>query len=203
MDRVFDETYLNGLRARDPAVEEDLVRFFTKPLWLKLRVRLRSPDLIDDVCQETFLRVFAHFRAGKTLEKADRLPAFVHTVCNNVAFEMLRAHTRHDQIPEGHPDPIYLGRTPEATMVTLENKALVERVLAELPERDRRILQMIFIEEIDKDEICERMGVDRSYLRVLVHRARHRFRDVVAGPGPWSQVPPGGGSVTKLNRNSL
>ena len=43
-------------------------------------------------------------------------------------------------------------------------------------ERDRDLLRAIFLEEKEKDEICREFGVDREYLRVLLHRAKERFR---------------------------
>jgi RNA polymerase sigma-70 factor (ECF subfamily) len=32
------------------------------------------------------------------------------------------------------------------------------------------------LEEKDKDEVCRQFGVDRDYLRVLLHRAKDKFR---------------------------
>jgi RNA polymerase sigma-70 factor (ECF subfamily) len=52
----------------------------------------------------------------------------------------------------------------------------VREILDELPERDRRVLKEIFIEERDKDDVCKDFGVDRNYLRVLLHRAKQSFR---------------------------
>jgi RNA polymerase sigma-70 factor (ECF subfamily) len=52
----------------------------------------------------------------------------------------------------------------------------VRSILAELPERDRRVLKAVFFEERDKDEICRDFGIDRDYLRVLVHRAKQSFK---------------------------
>jgi RNA polymerase sigma-70 factor (ECF subfamily) len=43
-------------------------------------------------------------------------------------------------------------------------------------ERDRDLLRAIFLEEKEKEEICREFGVDREYLRVLLHRAKERFR---------------------------
>ena len=58
-----------------------------------------------------------------------------------------------------------------------------EAVLAELGEKDRDILKAVFLEDVDKSEICERFQVDRDYLRVLVHRAKSRFRDAFEKSG--------------------
>jgi len=35
---------------------------------------------------------------------------------------------------------------------------------------------MLFLQELPKDEICRLLGVDGDYLRVLLHRAKSRFR---------------------------
>jgi RNA polymerase sigma-70 factor (ECF subfamily) len=39
-------------------------------------------------------------------------------------------------------------------------------------------LQAVFLEERDKDEVCTELGVDRDYLRVLLHRAKGSFRTI-------------------------
>src|SRR5215471_12999098 len=102
---VFDESYLRALREHDKEAEDYLISRFFLPVKLKLRARLRSPELIQDACQETFLRVLTYFRSGKTLNNPASLPGFVHTVCHNVALELLRAHTRYDQLAENAPEP--------------------------------------------------------------------------------------------------
>jgi hypothetical protein len=38
---------------------------------------------------------------------------------------------------------------------------------------------MLFYEQRDKDEVCRTLGVDRGYLRVLIHRAKSKLRDAL------------------------
>ena len=45
-----------------------------------------------------------------------------------------------------------------------------------LPVRDRSILKAVFFDERDRDDICRQFGVDREYLRVLLHRAKQDFK---------------------------
>jgi len=61
-------------------------------------------------------------------------------------------------------------------LIQEQGAEIVRRVLDELPERDRRLLREVFFEERDKDEVCRTFGVDRNYLRVLLHRAKQSFR---------------------------
>ena len=181
--RLFDRDFLIALRDHNQEAEAHLVSFFARPIWLKLRARLRSPQMIEDARQETFLRVFAYFRSGKTLERPESLPGFVLSVCNNVSYEVLRAETRHPQIPEDEPDPPDIGMNPEQSLVTEERKQLVKRILEELSEKDRALLRRVFLEEVDKDQVCEEFGVGRNYLRVLVHRAKLRLKAAMGGTG--------------------
>ena len=64
----------------------------------------------------------------------------------------------------------------ESEFVSEERKQIVKRVLDGLPDKQRQLLYMVFIEEKDKDEVCRMLNVDREYLRVLIHRAKDSFR---------------------------
>ena len=176
---LFDAEYLAALRDRNAEAEERLITWFSVPLRAKLRARLRSPELVQDGVQETFLRVLSYFRAGKTLDNPASLPGFVHSTCHNVAMELLRSHTRHPQIPEGDPDPVDRSMDPERDLVTNERKDRVRTVLNQLSEKDRQLLRRVFLDEENKDTVCREFEVDRTYLRVLLYRARQKFRDVV------------------------
>lgn len=75
----------------------------------------------------------------------------------------------------------------DAPLVDIETKRLVRQVMDELPEADRRVLEETYLEEIDKAEICRRHKVNANYLRVLLHRAKCRFRLIYhdcVGHGP-------------------
>jgi RNA polymerase sigma-70 factor, ECF subfamily len=64
----------------------------------------------------------------------------------------------------------------EGMLVTKQMKDRVRQVVEELPKKDRELLRAFFLEEKDKDEVCSQFGVDRNYLRVLLHRAKDKFK---------------------------
>jgi RNA polymerase sigma-70 factor (ECF subfamily) len=172
----FDNEYLVRLRQGDAETERHFVLHFTNAIRMSLRYRLRSWQLIDDIRQETFLRVLNFLRSDKTMDHPERLGAYVHSVSINVMMELLRASTRHPAMPEDAHQMVDGSINPEGAVVTRERKDMVLGVLEELPEKDRRILRSVFLEDCDKDEVCRRFDVTRDYLRVLVHRAKIRFR---------------------------
>jgi RNA polymerase sigma-70 factor, ECF subfamily len=174
----FDEPYVERLRDGDFRTQEHFVAYFTELIQLKLRSRLHSPQAIEDVRQETFARVFAALRSGK-LRQPDRLGAFVNSMCNNVLLEQYRMLSRNSPIEEEEQQE--LPAVNIDVLGALAAKQMGERVreiLDELPERDRRLLREIFLEERDKDDVCRDFGVDRDYLRVLLHRAKQAFKSL-------------------------
>jgi RNA polymerase sigma-70 factor, ECF subfamily len=173
----FDGSYVQRLRGGDPEIERHFVSYFKDLLRIKLRSRLRSRQLVEDACQETFLRVFKALRSGEEIHHPERLGAYVNTVCNHVLLELYRSEKRHATMSDSAVANIE-DDTPviEDRLLAFERRVLVRRVIDDLPDIDRRLMRALFVEERDKDDVCKEFKVDRSYLRVLLHRAKLRFR---------------------------
>lgn len=172
----FDEAYLKRLRDRDFPTEQHFVAYFRKLLVIKLRSRLRSSQAVDDIAQETFLRVFKTMQAEGGIRQPERLGAFVNSVCNNVLQEFYRSANHGTPLDDDPPEPVDKVIDLEGLLVTKQTREQVRKVLGLLGEKDRQLLRSIFLEEKEKDEVCREFGVDRDYLRVLLHRAKHSFR---------------------------
>lgn len=175
----FDSVYVQRLCSGDTETERHFVAYFGKLLRIKLRSRLRSRQLVEDASQETFLRVFKALRSGEEIRHPERLGAYVNAVCNNVLQEVYRSERRHRPVPDPTV-PIVEDEEPtaDARLLAAERRTLVRRIIDDLPERDRRLMRALFVDERDKDEVCKELGVERDYLRVLLHRAKLRFRAV-------------------------
>jgi len=173
----FDREYLDRLVGGDPETERHFVRYFGDLLTVKLRSRLRSAALVEDARQETFRRVLTTLKERGGLASAESLGAFVNSVCNNVLFECYRAGARVQQLAEGHDQADEAGPTVESGLLRAEERDRVREALAALPAREQELLRWLFFEERDKDDICRALNVDRNYLRVLLHRAKSKFRD--------------------------
>jgi len=168
----FDAEYVDRLINFDAETERDFVAYFGELLAIKLRSRLRAPELIQDAIQETFLRVLRTLRQSG-IESPEALGSFVNSVCTNVLFEVYRSQSR---VADPVEDSASQEKSADDQMVDEEARGEVRQVLSELPEKDRKILRWLFFEERDKGEVCRLLQVDREYLRVLVHRAKQRFR---------------------------
>ena len=172
----FDELYLQRLRDRDHVTERHFIAYFSKLLLIKLRSRLKSTHAVEDIRQETFVRVFKAVRAEGGIRQPERLGAFVNSICNNVLQEHYRSSARVAPLDEDSPDPPDPAIDMDQVLVTRQTSEQVQRILIQLPEKDRTLLRALFMEEKDKDEVCRQFGVNRAYLRVLLHRAKQSFR---------------------------
>jgi len=76
-----------------------------------------------------------------------------------------------------HLDNLYVQVFVDNADPTNEDVALVRRVLETLPARDANLLRALFVEERDPAEISRSYGVDREYFRILLHKAKQRFRE--------------------------
>jgi RNA polymerase sigma-70 factor (ECF subfamily) len=173
----FDAEYVENLCGGDRQTQEHFVGYFTELLRLKLRSRLQSSHAIEDVCQETFARVFAVLRKDGGLRHPERLGAFVNTVCNHVLFEQYRSSSRSESLDvEGAPEIPASGADALDIVSARQIKKKVREILLRLSPRDRSLLKAVFLEERDRDEVCRHFSVDREYLRVLLHRAKQEFK---------------------------
>jgi RNA polymerase sigma-70 factor (ECF subfamily) len=172
---AFDASYVEKLRAGDAQVEGHFVNYFSELIRLKLRSRLNSKEAIEDVRQETFMRVLTLLRGKGGLRQPDRLGPFVNSVCNHVLFEHYRSQKRTEATID---EATIAGREPSALSLleAKDTERVVRQILNQLPERDRRLLQSVLLEERNKDEVCVEFGITREYLRVLLHRAKQSFK---------------------------
>jgi len=172
----FDVSYLDRLRAGDYRTQEHFGAYFGALIQIKLRSRLKSPEAIEDIRQETFARFFVALRQGRILQP-ERLGPFVNSICNNVLLEHYRSSSRHDPMDdEVEQNCADQGLDQLSIYSAKQTEEKVREILESLPERDRRLLREVFLEGRDKDEVCRDFGVDRDYLRVLLHRAKQAFK---------------------------
>jgi RNA polymerase sigma-70 factor (ECF subfamily) len=156
----FDADYVQRLREDDEATTQHFAQYFGDLIRIKALSRLRSRHLAEDIRQETLLRVLRNLRRG--------------------AIEMSRRDSRSGEFPDAAGDIPSGQPSAESGLLQDERTNLVRRALNELEDKDRKVLQRIFIDEADKDEVCAEFAVTREYLRVLLHRARSRLRTALS-----------------------
>lgn len=157
----------------DSSAEAQLFQRFASRVRYLARRELRSPELAEDVCSETFLRVVTAIRAGR-LQSPDALAGYVLQTTRHVIYETLRrAKHAGDPLDEEKaaalpaPEP----ETPDADVI-----AAVRETIAELSPRDRSFLRMCYVEDMDKADIARALAIDTERVRLIKSRALQRFK---------------------------
>jgi RNA polymerase sigma factor (sigma-70 family) len=174
----FDDEYVRRLRDGDRLTEDHFYSYFEPILRLKLRARMPSAEAAEDARQETYFRVLKKLRGpgGGELRNGHAFGKFVLTVCNNVVFELYRGDKHNEPLDEEVIEHLASLENSEGELIKEQRAECVRRVVSTMDPRDRKILEAVFFKETPKATICKEFGVDPGYLRVLLHRAKEKFR---------------------------
>jgi RNA polymerase sigma-70 factor (ECF subfamily) len=134
--------------------------------------RRAPPDDIDDLVQETFLRVH---RGLGDLRAAERVAPWVSRLARSVLVDHYRRHRPTEALdvdvaaPEGPPA---LDATP---MVA----SWLPGFVAGLPETYREAVRLSELEGLSQREVARRLGLSPSGARTRVQRGRAKLREAL------------------------
>ena len=144
-------------------------------------------DAVEDLAQETFLRVF---RGLQYFEARAKLSTWICTVAHRVAIDHQRSAGRRredqltaDESPGARPLdrlPASAGLDPEAAAAREQIDRIVREGLLRLPEKYRLPLVYAAIDGLDYGMIASMLGVPLGTVKTLVFRAKQRLRDGIA-----------------------
>jgi len=145
-------------------------------------------DAIEDLTQETFLRVF---RALEYFDPRARLSTWIYTIAHNVAVDYLRrtAGVRVDSLTWREQDAEDAmeerdvasdAPNPEALLSRTEAQALVNKGLARLPVKYRVPVIYAAIDGLDYPTIAGMLSVPLGTVKTLIFRGKRMLRDEIA-----------------------
>ena len=127
-----------------------------------------NPSEAEDIAQDALLRAW---RRRSTLRDSEAKIQWLATIVRNEAF---RTHARV------RPDPtstieLQEGAEDERVLAAVESADL-HAALADLSDRDRRLLEMRYREDLTQATIARRLGIPEGTVKVRLHRARNKLR---------------------------
>jgi RNA polymerase sigma-70 factor (ECF subfamily) len=186
MDFVPGGELSRRIREGDLSAESELIRQFEPGLRVLLRRRTGGDyGLLQDLVQETLLVVIQRLR-GDGIDEPQKLAAFAAQTARNLAIASLRKAERQrtdvdSEATERNADP---ARGVDAAASDVEAALAVRALLRELPHpRDRLILKRFYLDDHDKDMICQEMDLTEAAFNQALSRARRRFRQILEERG--------------------
>jgi RNA polymerase sigma-70 factor (ECF subfamily) len=166
-----DAELLKRWRTGDVAAFAVLVRRWQQPIARFLAHVVGKPDLVNDLCQEVFLRAF---RAGGRYQEWGTFSAWLYRIAFNLARDTTRR--RHETISLDNCEPAAAAPPPDAICERRELAQFVTTAVAELPESLRLVLVLRHYEGMSFEDIARLTATPASTLKSRFAAAFHQLR---------------------------
>lgn len=160
-------------RAVAPEVES-LVREHARLVFRIAYSVVRNHADAEDVVQEVFLRVAKHGAQG-----IDDPKAWISRIAWRVSVDRFRAVGRADQeeFDERVHAPFRYVPGAEREAISRETIALLDRLIAALPRKERDALLLTTVDELSGAEAAKVLGTSETSVRARVFRARQKLAE--------------------------
>ena len=125
---------------------------------------VRDRDLADDIFQETFVKAITTIKQGR-YNDLGKFSAWLYRIARNLAVDSFRAEKNESALSTDNADYDILNRrelaedTIEDVMVGLQIEEDLRRLIDELPEVQREVLNLRYYKELSFKESAELTGV--------------------------------------------
>ena len=179
-----DARILRGLRAGIEGAYEELIEKYEQPVYSLVYRLTGNPSDACDVAQEVFLKVF---RGVHAFREQSSLRTWIYRIAVNEAHNRHRWWVRHgrrevsierdtetgEARAELARDP---GRSPYDQAVDSENRALLERALAQVKPLFRTAVVLRDVQNFSYEEIADILQVSIGTVKSRILRGREALR---------------------------
>lgn len=159
-DQELVTAYANG---DNEAFDALLLRHKTR-LFNYIFQMVRDRDLSDDIFQETFVKAITTIKQGRYNDMG-KFSAWLYRIARNLVVDTFRAEKNEGSLSTDDADYDILNRrelaedTIEDVMVDLQIEEDLRRLIDELPDVQREVLNLRYYRELSFKEIAELTGV--------------------------------------------
>ncbi len=159
-DQELVTAYANG---DNEAFDALLLRHKTR-LFNYIFQMVRDRDLSDDIFQETFVKAITTIKQGRYNDMG-KFSAWLYRIARNLVVDTFRAQRNEGSLSTDDTDYDILNRrelaedTIEDVMVDLQIEEDLRRLIDELPDVQREVLNLRYYRELSFKEIAELTGV--------------------------------------------
>ena len=171
-ERQWTEEVLSG----NKQAYAKIINKYKNPLYATiLRMTGNQQDAVDLV-QESFIKIYRQL--GKFDGKGSFSSWMYRVAINHCMdefrkkrFKMEQVETREDDVKDFHH--------PEVIFLKKEKNRQLEKLIGGLPEDERMILLLRYVNEQSYSEISESMSLSLANVRNKLHRAKKKLRETI------------------------
>jgi len=164
-------------RKGDPGAWDALFRRYQMPLYVYAYELLRDEQASLDVVQETFVAAVRHL---PTLRSDDRFGSWLFGIARQKCAQRWRKSRREESAMESLANQfVDAERGADEWLIRKEQEADFRRLLEQLPEPQREVLVLFFLEEFPLDEIARITRAQVGTVKSRLHYAKKAMRHLL------------------------
>jgi RNA polymerase sigma-70 factor (ECF subfamily) len=170
-ERIYDALLVVRAQAGDHAAFMELVERYSPKLRYFVRKLLASADGADDAMQDIWLDVFRHL---PRLNDPQAFVAWLYRVARDRAYGRIRKTRRYEQLLD--ESTVAEVVADEADDFSAEDAAQIHAALDRLPDEQREVLVLRFLEDMSYDQIAQVVGCQLGTVRSRIHYGKQALR---------------------------
>jgi RNA polymerase sigma-70 factor (ECF subfamily) len=177
-----DVELLKAIALKDEASLAQLYDRYRLILFGLLMRILNSREEAEDVLQEVFLQVWR--RAADFDENRGRPFTWLVTLTRSRGIDRLRTLAARDRVAiAGAKDVSEQVSDASTDAFRSEQRSLVNKALAQLPEEQKRLLLLAYFDGLTQSEIATRLGTPLGTVKTRMRTGMMKLRELLAGKG--------------------
>lgn len=165
-----DQAVIDRVLAGEREAFEILIRRYSDPLYRHAVGMTGSPDVAEDILQESFVKAFHHLS-----EVRGRFDAWVFRIVANRCKDWLK-NIRRTHLSYEEDDQPSQYETPEEELDRSELRRDLDAAMGALPASLREAFHMKHVEGRSYEEMADLLGTTVGALKMRVHRAREALQ---------------------------
>ena len=139
---------------------------------------VRQREEAEDLVQDTWISAL---RTVPSFEGRSSLRTWLVSILRRRIADRYRRERASEELQEERF--AVDGSAPEERLGDHEAASIATAAMSELTELERQAVMLCDVQDVDRDEASEKLGVTRGHLRVLLHRGRHKLETTLRANG--------------------
>lgn len=151
----------------------NIVMPFKDKLFRLAKRLLTSTEEAEDATQEVLMKLWTK---NKVMDSYNNVEAFAMTMTKNFCLDRLKSKQANN-LKLVHSNYDDGSSSLQKQLEVKDSLSWVERILEELPEQQKLVVQLRDVEQYDFDEIAQMLDMEAGTVRVTLSRARKTIRE--------------------------
>lgn len=169
-DRVLYRRFLNG---DEKSFDMIIYKYMEKLTYFAYGI-VKRIDVAEDIAQDVFVYILMN---KNTYNPEFSLKSYLYTIARSRAINYLKREKKISYLVD--ESYLFSEKDVEDVVFNNEENIMLKKSIDLLPEKQKRIIYLVDIEELSYREICEMLNMSLPQVKSLIHRSRKNLKKIM------------------------